>query len=70
MTTINTYSFDNELDLNQLFNLSYNFDLLKGVIDALVKNQKSVNKRLADLEEQNNQKEEKINSLEKINFIK
>ena len=32
----------NDIDLNALFNLNYNFDLLKGIIEQLLKNQKSL----------------------------
>ena len=36
----------NDLDLNALFNFSYNFDLLKGIIGALLKNQQNLQKQL------------------------
>lgn len=41
------------LDLNTLFNLSYNFDILKGIISTILKNQESLQKQI--------EKEKKIN---------
>ena len=43
------------LDLNQIFhlNLSYNFDLLKTVLDGILKNQKSQQQEIEDLKNQN-----------------
>ena len=34
------------LDLNALFNLSYNFDLLKGIISTILKNQETLKKQI------------------------
>ena len=42
---------ETELDLNSLFTLTHNFDLLKGVIEALVKSQKATNQKLNDIED-------------------
>ena len=36
----------NNVDLNSLFNFSYNFDLLKGIIGALLKNQQTLKKEI------------------------
>jgi hypothetical protein len=36
----------NDVDLNSLFNLNYNFDLLKGIIGALLKNQQFLQKQI------------------------
>ena len=43
------------LDLNQIFhlNLSYNFDLLKTVLDGILKTQKSQQQEIEDLKNQN-----------------
>lgn len=65
MTTV---SIESNIDLNNLFNLNYNFDLLKGVIDALLKGQKATNQKLAFLEDQNMIKDKKLNELEKEIF--
>ena len=35
-----------ELDLNELFKLTYNFDLLKGLITSMLKNQESLKIKL------------------------
>jgi hypothetical protein len=58
MTT--AINLEANIDLNSLFNLSYNFDLLKGVIEALVKNTKATNQRLIDLEDNIKLKDHKI----------
>lgn len=46
-----TSSFDVEqtLDLNSLFNLNYNFDLLKKVIESLLIGNKSMNQKVNDI---------------------
>ena len=46
-----TSLLETELDLNSLFTLTHNFDLLKGVIEALVKSQKATNQKLNDIED-------------------
>jgi hypothetical protein len=51
MATYSSINLEKEIDLNSLFNLTYNFDLLKGVIEALVKAQKSTNQKIVDVEE-------------------
>jgi hypothetical protein len=61
MATYSTVNLDGNIDLNSLFNLTYNFDLLKGVIDALVKSQKSTNQKLIDIEEKVTDKDKIIN---------
>lgn len=50
------------LDLNQVFqlNVSYNFDLLKTVLDGLLKSQKSMQEELIDLKNKNQEKDDKI----------
>jgi hypothetical protein len=60
MTTYSSVNLETEIDLNSLFTLSYNFDLLKGVIEALVKNQKANNQKLMDLEEHLRRRDETI----------
>ena len=35
-----------DVDLNALFNFSYNFDLLKGIIGTLLKNQQNLQKQI------------------------
>lgn len=50
------------LDLNKVFqlNVSYNFDLLKTVLDGLLKSQKSMQEELNDLKNKNQEKDDKI----------
>ena len=60
MATYTNVNINESIDLNSLFNLTYNFDLLKGVIDALVKQQKNTNQRLIQLEDGMASKERKI----------
>jgi hypothetical protein len=60
MTTYSSVNLETEIDLNSLFTLSYNFELLKGVIEALVKNQKANNQKLMDLEEHLRRRDETI----------
>ncbi len=40
---------ENSLDLNSLFNLNYNFDILKTVIQNIMSSNKSTNQKLNDL---------------------
>ena len=42
----------NNADLNELFNFSYNFDLLKGIIETLLKNQNNLQKQLDSMKEE------------------
>ena len=50
------------LDLNKVFqlNVSYNFDLLKTVLDGLLKSQKSMQEELNDIKNKNQEKDDKI----------
>ena len=50
------------LDLNKVFqlNVSYNFDLLKTVLDGLLKSQKSMQEEINDLKNKNQEKDDKI----------
>jgi uncharacterized coiled-coil DUF342 family protein len=54
----------NDIDLNALFNLNYNFDLLKGIIETLLKNQGSLQKQLDELYSSNEDKDKIIQDLE------
>ena len=55
----------NDIDLNALFNLNYNFDLLKGIIETLLKNQGSLQKQLDDIYLSEEDKEKNIQAMEK-----
>ena len=61
----------NDIDLNALFNLNYNFDLLKGIIEQLLKNQNALQNQIDDLYGNNYDKDKRIESLEKeVKYLK
>ena len=61
----------NDIDLNALFNLNYNFDLLKGIIEQLLKNQNSLQNQIDDLYGVNGDKDKRIENLEKeVKYLK
>ena len=39
----------NDIDLNSLFNLNYNFDVLKGIIEHLLTNQKKLQNQIDEI---------------------
>ena len=59
------------LDLNALFNLTYNFDLLKGIIEQLLKNQNALQNQIDELFGNNGDKDKRIENLEKeVKYLK
>ena len=61
----------NDIDLNALFNLNYNFDLLKGIIEQLLKNQNALQNQIDDLYGINEDKDKRIETLEKeVKYLK
>ena len=61
----------NDIDLNALFNLNYNFDLLKGIIEQLLKNQNSLQNQIDELFGINGDKDKRIENLEKeLKYLK
>ena len=56
------------LDLNTLFNLSYNFDILKGIISTILKNQESLQMQIDKEKKVNKDQYKEIESL-KSNII-
>ena len=61
----------NDIDLNALFNLNYNFDLLKGIIEQLLKNQNLLQNQIDELFGVNGNKDKRIESLEKeVKYLK
>ena len=61
----------NDIDLNALFNLNYNFDLLKGIIETLLKNQEAIQRQLDDVYSSNYDKDKVIEKIEKdIKLVK
>ncbi|MCQ2818394.1 MAG: hypothetical protein MJ252_14095 [archaeon] len=57
--------FTADFDLNSLFNLNYNFDLLKQIIEDLLANQDLLQDRMDKIEEGNKEKDERIAILER-----
>ena len=61
----------NDIDLNALFNLNYNFDLLKGIIEQLLKNQNALQNQIDELFGGSSDKDKRIEILEKeLKFLK
>jgi chromosome segregation ATPase len=61
----------NDIDLNALFNLNYNFDLLKGIIEQLLKNQNALQNQIDELYGNNGDKDKRIENLEKeVKYLK
>ena len=61
----------NDIDLNSLFNLNYNFDLLKGIIETLLKNQEAIQKQLDEVYSSNFDKDKIIENIEnQIKLVK
>ena len=63
-----TTDTEQTLDLNNLFNLSYNFDLLKKVIENLLVGNKSMNQKVNDITTKLEKKDEMI-SKQALNLI-
>ena len=54
-----------------LFNLNYNFDLLKGIIEQLLKNQNALQNQIDELYGNNGDKDKRIENLEKeVKYLK
>ena len=61
----------NDIDLNALFNLNYNFDLLKGIIEQLLKNQNALQNQIDELFGSIGDRDKRIESLEKeVKYLK
>ena len=61
----------NDIDLNALFNLNYNFDLLKGIIEQLLKNQNALQNQIDELFGGGTEKDKRIETLEKeVKYLK
>ena len=55
----------NDIDLNALFNLNYNFDLLKGVIEEMINNQQILQNHMDNIDNSNDDKDRRIAELER-----
>ena len=49
-----------DVDLNALFTFSYNFDLLKGIIGSLLKNQQALQKQIQQVNDENHEQNKTI----------
>jgi peptidoglycan hydrolase CwlO-like protein len=59
-----------DIDLNSLFNLTYNFDLLKQTLEKILKNQKNHTELIKDLQDKIKEKDKKIDEMEnKVNNL-
>jgi hypothetical protein len=60
MATFSSINLDENIDLNELFSLNYNFEPLKAVIGALIQSHRSTNGKLKEFETINKENEEII----------
>ena len=61
----------NDIYLNALFNLNYNFDLLKGIIEQLLKNQNALQNQVDELFGSIGDRDKRIEALEKeVKYLK
>lgn len=59
---MNTLVIEKDIDLNSLFSLNYNFDLLKTILAELLANNKMLNKHIDDLNKKIDSNEKKFNA--------
>lgn len=52
-----------DIDLNSLFNLSYNFDLLKGLIEHLLTNQQKLQNQIDEMYQKDCERDKHTNAL-------
>ena len=52
-----------DIDLNSLFNLSYNFDLLKGLIEHLLTNQQKLQNQIDEMYKKDCERDKQTNYL-------
>ena len=52
-----------DIDLNSLFNLSYNFDLLKGLIEHLLTNQQKLQNQIDEMYKKDCERDQHTNAL-------
>ena len=60
---------NDQFDLNKVLQLSFNFDLLKSVLEELLKNQKGMQKDLQDMKNDNEEKDERIKKYIEVTYI-
>ena len=60
---------NDQFDLNKVLQLSFNFDLLKSVLEELLKNQRGMQKDLQDVKNDNAEKDERIKKSIEVTYI-
>ena len=60
---------NDQFDLNKVLQLSFNFDLLKSVLEELLKNQKGMQKDSQDMKNDNEEKDERIKKYIEVTYI-
>ena len=60
---------NDQFDLHKVLQLSFNFDLLKSVLEELLKNQKGMQKDLQDMKNDNEEKDERIKKYIEVTYI-
>jgi hypothetical protein len=60
MATFTNINLDENIDLNELFSMSYNFEPLKAVIGALILSHRTTNGKLKEFESSNKENEDRI----------
>ena len=60
---------NDQFDLNKVLQLSFNFDLLKSVLEELLKNQKGMQKDLQDMKNDNEEKDERLEKYIEVTYI-
>jgi len=64
MTTSINMNLEANIDLNSVFSLQYNFDLLKTILESLLKSQKLNNQKISDFESKLEEKDKKISQMQ------
>jgi hypothetical protein len=59
-TPLVNFGTEKDLDLNSVFTLNYNFDLLKTILENLLKAQKANAQKIEDFEDKLRDKDKKI----------
>ena len=66
ITDSNNLGNNNFIDLNKIFSLSYNFDLLKTILSNLLNDMNHNNQEINNLKYQLSEKDSQINNLQSI----
>lgn len=64
MTTSVNINLDANFDLNSVFTLQYNFDMLKAILESLLKTQRDNNQKIKDFENRLDEKDRRITQMQ------